>query len=241
MIIKREICVGCGRCQPYCPAGAILFEGLKSMVDQKVCYECGTCRRSEICPVDAIDESPDVFEYPRAVRKFFSDPTTTHPTTGISGRGTEESKTNDVTHRVGPDAVGIGIEVGRPTVGMVLSDIQRITRALAKAGIHEIEPNNPIHSMIQNPATGDLKPELLGERVLSAIIELEVKRERLGYVLKTIREVAREVESVFSLDVFMMVGPGLRIPQNVLDAIAGAGFSWEPNAKINMGLGRASE
>ena len=63
MIIHKEICVGCGRCHPYCPTNAIYFEGLKSVVDQDVCYECGACLRSEVCPVDAIEENPHVYEY----------------------------------------------------------------------------------------------------------------------------------------------------------------------------------
>jgi len=241
MIIHRETCVGCGRCQPYCPAGAIVFNDLKSMVDQETCYECGTCLRSEICPVDAIAESPDVYDYPRSVRKYFSDPVTTHVTTGISGRGTEESKTNDVTLRVGPDKVGVGIEVGRPTLGASLRELQKVTQALAAKGIHEIEPHNPVHSLIQDPATGELKPEVLGERVLSAIIEIQVKRDRLREVLRTVKEVAREMESVFCLDVFTVLEPGLKVPRDVLDVIESEGFSWRPNAKINMGLGRAWE
>ncbi len=241
MMINGEICVGCGRCQPYCPAGAIRYNDLKSMVDQETCYECGTCLRSEVCPVDAIAESPDVYDYPREVRKYFSDPVTAHVTTGITGRGTEESKTNDVTFRVGPDKVGVGIEIGRPTIGASLRELQKLTRALAAKGIREIEPNNPVHSLIQDPATGTLKPELLGERVLSAIIEIQVKRDRLREVLQTVREVAREMESVFCLDLFTILGPGLKIPRDVLDVIESEGFSWRPNAKINMGLGRAWE
>lgn len=240
-MIHNEVCVGCGRCQPYCPVGAIVFKGLKSYVVREVCYECGTCLRAEICPVDAIAESPDVYEYPRSIRKYFSDPTTTHVTTGISGRGTEESKTNDVTLRVKRDEVGIGIEVGRPTIGMSLRDIQKITRALAQAVINEIEPQNPVHSMMADLATGDIKPELLDERVLSAIIELVVKRDRLAHVLRTLKEVSEDLESVFSLDVFFMVEPGLKLPPEVLDTIEAAGFTWMPNAKINMGLGRAWE
>jgi NAD-dependent dihydropyrimidine dehydrogenase PreA subunit len=241
MIIYKNICVGCGRCHPYCPAGAIYFEDMKSAVDQGACYECGNCLRVEVCPVDAIAESPFVYEYPRALRKYFSDPNATHAVTGIQGRGTEESKTNDVTLRCGPGEVGIGIEVGRPTLGMGLRDIQKITRALARNGITEIEANNPIHSMIEDPVTGDLKPELLDEKVLSAIIEIQVKRDRLREVLKTIKEVTQEVESVFTLDVYTMLEPGLTVPQEVLDSIHSEGFSWRPNAKINMGLGRVSD
>lgn len=241
MIIYKEVCVGCGRCQPYCPTGAIGFQDMKSMVDQDICYECGNCLRVEICPVDAIHEPPQIFEYPRALRKYFSDPTATHAVTGIEGRGTEESKTNDVTMRCGPGQVGIAIEVGRPTLGMGLADIQRITRALARNGITEIEPHNPIHSMIADPATGDLKQEMMNERVLSAIIELLVKRDRLRDVLQTVKKVAAEVESVFTLDVFTLLEPGLTIPQDVLDIIEAEGFTWQPNAKVNMGLGRAWE
>ena len=55
LIIHQEICVGCGRCQPYCPAGAISFVDLVSVVDQDKCYECGTCLRVEVCPVDVYE------------------------------------------------------------------------------------------------------------------------------------------------------------------------------------------
>ncbi len=86
MLIKKELCIGCGRCHPYCPAEAIYFEDLKSVVDQEKCYECGTCLRVQICPVEAIAESPYVYEYPRALRKYFSDPNAAHALTGIAGR-----------------------------------------------------------------------------------------------------------------------------------------------------------
>ena len=241
MIISQSLCIGCGRCHPYCPSGAIGYQDLRSFVDQDVCYECGTCLRVSVCPVDALCEPPTVYEYPRAVRKFFSDPTSTHAVTGISGRGTEESKTNDVTHRCLDDEVGVAIETGRPTLGMGLRDIEKITRALAASGVHEIEPHNPFHSLIKDETTGDLQPELLDERVLSAIIELQIKRERLPHLLKVILKVAQEVDSVFCLDVCTTLEAGLTIPPAVLEMIREAGLSWRPNAKVNMGLGRAWE
>jgi Fe-S-cluster-containing hydrogenase component 2 len=241
MIIHQDVCIGCGRCQPYCPAAAISFKGLKSAIDQDVCYECSTCLRAAHCPVEAIAESPNVYDYPRALRRYFSDPSATHAATGIQGRGTEESKTNDVTRRCGPTQVGIGIEVGRPTLGMSIEDIQKITRAIARAGVHKIEECNPIHSMIANEATGDLKPEMLGERVLSAIIEIQVEKDQLRGILQTLKKVAKELDSVFTLDAFFTVGPNLTIPTDVLDNIKAEGFTWRPNAKVNMGLGRAWE
>jgi ferredoxin len=221
--------------------GAIHFEELKSIVDQEVCYECGTCLRSEVCPVEAIEESPYVYDYPRALRKFFSDPNATHALTGIAGRGTEESKSNDVINRVMPGEVGMAIEFGRPTLGMDLTNIQKVTRAMAKAGFTKIEPENPFNDMIQNYETGDLKPELMGEKVLSAIMEFKITPDRLGLALRTIKEAAKEVDSVFVVDVYTRVGPGLTIPREVLDTIGAEGYSWRPNAKINMGLGRANE
>jgi NAD-dependent dihydropyrimidine dehydrogenase PreA subunit len=241
VIIYKDTCVGCGTCQPFCPAGAIVFDDHRSTVDQDKCFECGTCLRVGICPVDAIQEPANVYEYPRALRKYFSDPTSTHAVTGIQGRGTEESKTNDVTLRSGPGEVGIAIEIGRPTLGMSLEDIQKITRALARNGVHEIEPNNPINSMILDPQTGDLKPELMNERVLSAIIEMKITRERLVDILRVIKEVIPELDSVFTLDVVTLLEPGLTIPAEVLAGIESQGFSWRPNAKINMGLGRITE
>jgi hypothetical protein len=95
--------------------------------------------------------------------------------------------------------------------------------------------------MIADEKTGDLKPEMLQERVLSAIIEIKVKREELRGILRTLKEVAREVDSVFCVDACTIVEPNLTIPQEVLDSIAAEGFTWRPNAKVNMGLGRAWE
>jgi NAD-dependent dihydropyrimidine dehydrogenase PreA subunit len=241
MIIRQDLCVGCGRCQPFCPVGAISFAGLKSTVDQVTCLECGTCLRVAICPVDAIEEHPQVYEFPRAMRKFFSDPTSTHEATGIQGRGTEESKTNDATGRVGPDEVGIAIEVGRPTLGMTLVDVQKISRALARNGITEIEACNPIHSMYANPQTGDLREDMLNERVLSAIIEIAVPFEKARLVLRTAKEVAKEVDGVFVLDIFSTLMPNLTIQPRILKLLEEEGLPWRPNAKINMGLGRATD
>ena len=75
--------------------------------------------------------------------------------------------------------------------------------------------------------------------MLSAIVELKVRQEQLCDVLKTLKEVERKMDCVFCIDVCTVLEPGLTIPDEVLASIEAEGFTWRPNAKINMGLGRA--
>ena len=103
MVVDQELCIGCGRCVPYCPVRAISIVNKKAVIDQELCVECGTCgRKNNIvkCPRNALHEREDVTKHPRSIRKFFSDPMATHVETKVPGRGTEEVKTNDVTGRV---------------------------------------------------------------------------------------------------------------------------------------------
>ena len=96
MVVEQSKCIGCGVCTIYCPADAIKIirdqEGKrKAWIDQSACLECGTCIRKRVvkCPRDALYELPKE-ERPigRQMRRFFSDPSTTHPLTGVPGRGT---------------------------------------------------------------------------------------------------------------------------------------------------------
>jgi hypothetical protein len=86
-----------------------------------------------------------------------------------------------------------------------------------------------------------LKPELMTERVLSAIMEFKVKRDQLAHVLRTIKQASREVDSVFVVDVYTRLEDEVMIPREVLETIEAEGYTWRPNAKINMGLGRADQ
>ncbi len=236
MIIKKDVCIGCRKCLPYCPAGAITFKKGISTVDQDRCYECGTCLRNAMCPVDAIKESPFVFDFPRSVRKAFSDPIVTHVQTGVAGRGTEESKTNDVTGRIKRGEVGIGIEMGRPNVGIRIADIEVITRALAETGVAIYEPQNPTTYFIKNFKTGEIKEEYKKERILSGILEIKTNRRNLPILLRALKRVIPECKGIFSLDVITRLDPGTRIP--VLDLLRKEGFPPRAHAKINPGLGR---
>jgi len=238
MQIDIEKCVGCGKCHPYCPDQAIYFENGISKIDEDLCFECGNCLRSEICPVDAIYEVDYVFVYPRSVRKFFSDPTTTHKETNMPGRGTEEVKTNDVTNRYKKGEVGVALEVGRPTVGTRLYEVEEITMRLAKAGFNNFEESNPVSGLMADPITGKFKKEVLNERILSAIVEFICSENELEKCLNVIYEISKKINTVFTMDLITCYEPGMKIRiQNIIDR---SKFTPRHNAKINIGIGRKS-
>jgi hypothetical protein len=172
--------------------------------------------------------------WPRTIRAALSDPLIVNPETRIPGRGTEEMKTNDITGRYRHGYLGIAAEMGRPGIGTSFVDIQKVSRALSKHGI-EFCPQNPITSLIIN-REGDLNPDVLGERVLSGIIEFDVPLEDAPQVLETLRQVSQEIDTVFSLDVISLVEPDGSVPMFPL--LVQCGFHASPNGKNNMGLGR---
>ncbi len=114
MLIDEEKCIACGECLPWCPVGAISLDDV-AVIDLDECAECGNCLRNADCPTDALYQQE--LTWPRTVRSILSDPLTIATESGISGRGTEEMKTNEVTGRFKRGEVGIGIEVGRPVTG----------------------------------------------------------------------------------------------------------------------------
>jgi NAD-dependent dihydropyrimidine dehydrogenase PreA subunit len=235
-----EKCVGCGRCVPYCPMGAIqLVERddkpgkKKSVIDQDECVECGVCKRADVCKPLAL-YMPKL-EWPRTVRAAFSDPMVEHKGTGVPGRGTEEMKTNEVTGRFRRGHWGVAVEVGRPGTGARLRNLETIAMELAKLNI-VFEPRNPVNFLFEDVKTGKLKPELKNEKVISAIIEFEVSPEQLKPVLQIIKEASSKVDCVFSVDLITYPeesekGPALKIIREM-------GFPVYPNGKVNLGLGR---
>ena len=238
MKIDKEKCIGCEECHPYCPVEAIAtveWEGKAvSEIDQDLCVECECCHdRSAVCPVDAI--FMPVLEWPRSLRAHFSDPNVVHPMTKGKGRGTEEMKTNDITGRYRRGQVGVGIEMGRPGIGTSVRDLEIVAMALARLGV-EFEPLNPVADLMADLKTGKFKEEVLGERVLSAIIEFKIETGRLKSVLEAIKQIAGQIETVFSLDLIDRVNADGSIPTTAI-AIE-AGYSPRSNTKTNVGLGR---
>jgi Pyruvate/2-oxoacid:ferredoxin oxidoreductase delta subunit len=240
MLIDAKLCIGCDNCMPHCPVDAIFATDEKTRKGKKIraidfdqCVECGVCLRAAVCPVDAISQQP--LEWPRALRSSFSNPLTPHRHTGLLGRGTEEMKTNEVTHRFVRGQVGVAVEMGRPGTGTSLRDIDLFTQAMARYGV-EFEPQTPVTGLMSDPGRGILKEEVLNERVLSAIIEFKLPEERLDVILPAIKQVAAALETVFSLGVMSVLSP--EGPDSVAGKIKALGFSLRPNGKVNLGLGR---
>jgi NAD-dependent dihydropyrimidine dehydrogenase PreA subunit len=240
MRINKDKCEGCERCVSYCPVGAIqLFQDeqspkkKKAKIDEDECVECGVCLRARVCKPQAI-YLPEL-HWPRVVRRAFSDPMVEHKETGVPGRGTEEMKTNEVTGRFKRGSWGMAVEVGRPGVGSRLRDLEIITMALAEQGI-VFEPRNPVTLLFEDAKTGRIKPELKNEKVLSAIIEFEVKPYQLRGVLQLLKDLSGEVETVFSVDLISFPEEGEKGP--ALEVAKQLGFPVYPNGKINLGLGR---
>lgn len=232
MFIDGEKCIGCESCINWCPMGAIRMDEATAVIDPEECVECNVCRRVEICPVDAFVQTP--LEWPRSVRAIYSDPLNVHKETGLAGRGTEEIKTNDVTGRFRRGKAGVAVEVGRPGVGARLKELEKLSMALARYGV-EFEPKNPLTNLI-NAKTGRLPPEIREEKVLSAIIEFAVEEAKLLDVLTLIRETAKRLETVISMDVACRAAEDGTWP--CAKILKEAGIFYRPNAKINVGLGK---
>jgi|SRR5680860_205022 len=238
MLIDKDKCSGCGLCLPYCPYAAINLEDKIAVIDQDLCVECGNCIRQRVvrCPKKAIYEPrKKIYGTPREVRRFFSDPATTHGVTGVPGRGTEEVKTNDVTGRVCRGEIGIAVELGRPCLGTTFSEVEKVTTALAKLGV-EFEESNPLTHLMDDPAKGTFKEEYKQETVLSAIVEFNAKIDKMTTLLTTIKKVAQEIETVFSLDLICCFEEDGSIP--VLPILEQLEMSPRVNSKVNIGMGR---
>ena len=263
MKIDKDKCVGCGNCHAVCTMGAIcLEEDGKSAVNQEECVECSTCYRLlrnegyppwfvravrkvlsalrlgylaevDVCPTGAL--TPPELEWPRNLRAAFSDVSVPHAGTGLAGRGTEEIKTNEVTGRIRKGEAGIVVELGRPGIGATFRDVERVAMAMAKLGPF-FEPQNPVTQLMTDPQTGKMKDEILGEKVLSAIIEMKVTQEKIPETFRALEAVQKEVDTVISVGISSRCLPDGTAPHE--EWVKKLGYRLSPNGKTNLGLGR---
>lgn len=230
MNFVSENCNVCGNCFLICPAGAIKYAEEQAVVDWEQCVECHNCVRAGVCPNDVFELSTP--PWPRTLRATFSDPFFKHESTQHLGRGTEEVKTNEVTGVVTAGRVGLAVEAGRPGVAASFGEVEIITKTLARFAV-EYPEKTPIRSLIKDLQSGALHPEILGERVLSVIVECRLPVERLDAVLQALRAATAQVKTtVFSVGVFARAGE--------LTAILSSaeGYRISAVAKNNLGLGR---
>jgi hypothetical protein len=187
----------------------------------------------DVCPTACFE--PEELQWPRVVRRAFSDPRVPHESTGVEGRGTEEVKTNDVTGRVKIGEVGFTIEFGRPGVGVWFRDIQTACTALAAAGV-DFEKKNPITSLMTDVNTGALREDIMGEKVMSAIVEIKVPVERTEEIVRLVWDLEKRLDTV------VVLGVGTRCDEHgdeevVAPILEGLGYTLH-RAKTNTGLGR---
>jgi hypothetical protein len=187
----------------------------------------------DVCPTAAFE--PEELVWPRIVRRAFSDPRVPHESTGIEGRGTEEVKTNDVSGRVNVGEVGFTIEFGRPGVGVWMRDIQQMCLRLGEAGV-SFEKRNPITSLMTDVASGELREDILNEKLMSAIVEIKVPVERTEEIVRLVWETEKRLDTVVAL------GVGTRCDANGEDHVVAPilerlGYKLE-RAKTNAGVGR---
>lgn len=266
MKINPDKCVACGNCTYVCPMGAIYIDpaSKRATIDGDECVECYACYyglsrermnpvfvrmvrkflqmarlrfdpEPDICPTSAFE--PNELQWPRVVRRAFSDPRATHESTGVQGRGTEEVKTNDVTHRVKTGEAGFTIEFGRPGVGVRFRDIQKMTQALARANV-PFEKRNPLTLLMSDVATGTLREDILNEKVLSAIVEIKVPVSRVDEIIELVHDLESQIDTVIAL------GVSTRCDENgeervLAPILQGLGFRID-RAKTNTGLGRVT-
>jgi ferredoxin len=264
MTINPKKCVACGNCTYVCPMGAIYIDPVikRATINRTECVECYACYNGlsqehlnpmvvrtmrkifqkmrlrfdpepDVCPTAAFE--PDTLTWPRVVRRAFSDPRVPHESTGIEGRGTEEVKTNDVSDRVMVGEVGFTIEFGRPGVGVWFRDIQKACWALAKAGV-TFEKKNPITSLMSDVPTGTIKADVMGEKLMSAIIEIKVPVARTEEIVRLVWDIEKQVDTV------VVLGVGTRCDEQgeenvVAPILERLGYVLH-RAKTNTGLGR---
>ena len=116
-----------------------------------------------------------------------------------------------------------------------MREIQQMCQRLGAAGV-SFEKRNPITSLMTDVGSGTLREDILGEKVMSAIVEIKVPVERTEEIVRLVWEVEKELDTVVAL------GVGTRCGADGEDEVLAPilerlGYKLE-RAKTNTGLGR---
>lgn len=237
-VINDKLCIGCKTCVPYCPVGAIKKrEDRNTMcIDQDICTKCNVCFRQKVCPFGAIEEGT-YDNFASEFQHVLSDPTTSLKGSSVPGRGTEEMKTNDVTGRYKKGEYGICIDMGRPGIGCRLRDAEKVAMAVVKAGVKLEGPETtPLAKLMTDLNTGKLRDDVLDLNLLSIIVEGKCATDKLSDVLKALKKVEKEINTVFSLGIVSRVDEDGYSP--LTDTLEELGMPEPIRGKLNVGLGR---
>jgi hypothetical protein len=190
----------------------------------------------KVCPEGAI-EAKELVGFLKQFQHVISDPVENHGVTGVTGRGTEEVKTNDVTGRIKKGWVGFSIDMGRPGMGVRLRDAEKVAMACVEAGfILAPAEESPLAALMPDHRTGKLREDCFDYRLLSVIIEGRCTEERTKDVLKALQKVEKEIDTVFSLGLIS------RVDENghckALEYLDDLGLPRPHRGKVNVGLGK---
>ena len=237
-IINQDLCVGCKQCQKYCTVDAIHYnpELRKCYIDQDACVECYVCLRQKVCPKNAI-MPPELDSFYKQFQHVISDPVENHGVTGVTGRGTEEVKTNDVSGRVKKGQVGICIDMGRPGMGVYLRDAEKVAMAIAAAGVELLPADHtPLAALMTDLSTGKMEEGCLGYHLLSVIVEGVCPEKLYPDVMLALKKVSHEIDTVFSLGIIVRTDEDGNT--NAFDCLEELGVDQPFRGKVNVGLGR---
>ena len=230
--INQEACVECYACYRGMSTENLPQQPTRLLRDFLAFFRLRFQPDPDICPTGAI--VTDELTWPRILRRTFSDPQVPHESTGMGGRGTREVKTNDVTGRIREGEAGFTVEFGRPGVGVYFKEVDRVCQRLAQVPV-EFQIENPVTALMSSVRTGQLREDVLNERVLSCILEFKTEIVDMPGILNVIEDEVKHLDTVVSLG--MAVRCDLGGNDTVRNQLESMGYdAWR--AKINLGLGR---
>lgn len=252
-------CTRCLECLPYCPVEAIVEfnDGNNVGIDAERCTECGLCRQSRICPVNAIVAMD--LAWPRSLRGKFqhpyapyrSAPTLTKKANPVSyseemvsfpRRQFPSEHTNDVDGVLRRGEAIVMAELGRPHLGTSFRDVQKVAKALVPYGLDlrrqypASDERSSLAEVTTDAAAGTFMPEILDEKVGWVVLKLVTPEHRVPDTVRCLRQVSADIYTVFALGI---VSRAERDGSTISDRVAlGAGVTPAVNCKTNVGLGR---